>query len=94
MKNHMTGLFFFGVVKGLVRDTLSDSFRTLPRLSILPILFTLAGKHLTLPVGIRIIKYVRVDGSVRLRVRAAHQNRRSKYASDTLPHVGDAVHPR
>ena len=42
----MTGRFFSRAVKGLVKFSLSDSLRTLPRLSILPILFTLAGKRL------------------------------------------------
>ena len=47
MKKSYDRPIFSRAAKGLVRFTLSDSFRTLPRLSILPILFTLAGKRLT-----------------------------------------------
>ena len=49
MKKSYDRPIFFASCKGpgQVYYSLSDSFRTLPRLSILPILFTLAGKRLT-----------------------------------------------
>ena len=64
----MTGRFFPWAVKGLVRVTLSgtSSFSTLPRLSILPIWFTLAGKYL-----IACARCTQISTAVRIAIEAA-----------------------
>ena len=62
----MTGRFFPRAVKGLVRTTLSDSFSTLPRLSILPIWFSLAGKYL-----IACARCTQISTAVRIAIEAA-----------------------
>ena len=54
----MIGRFFSRTVKGLVRFSLSDSFRTLPRLSILPILLSLLFYILKIVAGKRLNRII------------------------------------